>query len=244
MGITAVLWQEWVLFKRKFGQITSTALIGPMLYMIAFGWGLGKGVNIDGHSYMEFVIPGIIALTTMNTSFNAIAQILNINRLYDKTFEEFIISPLPMAYFALGKIIAGTLRGLYASAIIIIVSYLFGVKLHINIWFITLVVLNSMVFAALGFYAALIIQSHADMGRFSTFVMTPMTFLCGTFFSLGQIPVIVKGIIYVLPLTHASTALRSIALGQGFHWYNIAVLLVYFVALFGLGLRQCYRVEA
>ncbi len=244
MGITPVLWQEWVLFKRKFWQITGSALIGPLLYMIAFGWGLGRGLEVEGHSYMTFVVPGIIALTTMNTSYNAIAVLLNIHRLYDKTFEEFIISPISMFHFALGKVIAGACRGLYGGMIILIVSFLFGVKMMLNGWFILLMILNALLFAALGLFAALIIQSHADMGRFSTFVMTPMTFLCGTFFSLDNMPEIVQKIIYLLPLTHASQGLRSLALGNQFNWINGLLLVSYFIVLFLLGLRQCYLVEA
>ena len=244
MGIMPVIWQEWILFKRKFKTISAGALVSPLLYMLAFGLGLGKDLEVNGQPYLVFVIPGIIALTTMNTSYSSIAVLLNIHRIYDKTFEEFIISPLSMFNFTLGKVIAGALRGMYAGAIIIILSFLFGVNLNINIWFIILMFLNALIFAGVGFYAALIIDSHANMSRFSTFVITPMIFLCGTFFPVDNMPLILKKFIYVLPLTHASQGLRSLARGDGFHWMNIFVLLIYLIIVFILGLHEAHRVES
>ncbi len=243
LNITPVLWQEWILFKRKFMTITGSALVSPLLYLLAFGLGLGKNLTVEGEPYLVFVIPGIIALTTMNTSYSSIATLLNIHRLYDRTFEEFIISPLSMFSFTLGKIVAGALRGMYAGAIIIMLSYLFGVNLRINYWFILLMFLNCLVFAGVGFFAALVINSHTNMTRFSTFVITPMIFLCGTFFPVENMPAFVKRLIYFLPLTHASQGLRSLARGEVFNVLNIIVLITYFIVIFILGLRQCYRVE-
>lgn len=239
-----VLWEEWVFFKRRFGQITSSALIGPVLYMIAFGWGMGRGVQVAGQSYMAFIIPGIIALTTMNSSYNAIAVQLNIHRLYDKSFQEYIIAPVSIFGITLGKILAGALRGMYGGALILLVSLLFGNMIRISFWFVVMMFLNSLVFSALGFFAALVVQSHADMNRFGTFLLTPMTFLCGTFFSPDSMPAIVKHVIYILPLTHSSQGLRAISAGGNVSLVNVLVLVFYFIALFALGLRQCYRVEA
>lgn len=232
------------IFKRRFVQITSSALIGPVLYMIAFGWGMGEGVKVAGQSYMAFLIPGIISLTTMNSSYNAIAVQLNIHRLYDKSFQEYIIAPISIVSITLGKILAGALRGMYGGTIILLVSFLFGKMIRINTWFIIIMFLNSLVFSALGFYAALIVQSHADMNRFSTFVITPMTFLCGTFFSPEKMPAVVRSVIYILPLTHSSQGLRAISAGGNINCVNVLVLVCYFLVLFALGLSKCYRVEA
>jgi ABC-2 type transport system permease protein len=205
---------------------------------------VGRGIQVEGQSYMAFLIPGIVALTTMNSSYNAIAVQLNIHRLYDKSFQEYIIAPISIISITLGKILAGALRGMYAGTIIILLSLLFRNGVRVNLWFITIMFLNSLVFSALGFYAALVVKSHADMSRFSTFVLTPMTFLCGTFFSPNQMPGFVKSIIYLLPLTHASQGLRGISAGGGADWINMAVPAIYFLVFFMLGLIQCYRVEA
>ncbi|MBA1334338.1 MAG: Efflux ABC transporter, permease protein [Firmicutes bacterium] len=244
MELLPVLWNEWVFFKRRFWQITSAALIGPVLYMIAFGWGMGRGVQVEGQPYMAFLIPGIIALTTMNSSYNAVAVQLNIHRLYDRSFQEYIIAPVRVISITAGKILAGALRGMYAGTVILLISLLFGSMVRVNVWFILIMFLNSLVFSALGFYAALVVQSHTDMNRFGTFILTPMVFLCGTFFSPDSIPGAIRYIIYILPLTHTSQGLRGISTGGGVNWIHIVVPAIYFLGLFLLGLRQCCRVEA
>ncbi|MDR0662865.1 MAG: hypothetical protein LBF80_02140, partial [Spirochaetaceae bacterium] len=61
----SILWKEWILFKARIVDISASALVGPMLYIVAFGWGLGSAVNIGGASYTSFVIPGIIAMNGM-----------------------------------------------------------------------------------------------------------------------------------------------------------------------------------
>ncbi len=95
MEIFAVLWREFLFFLREdFFNITTSAIITPLLYMVAFGWGLGSDVHIEGYTYMHFVVPGIIALTTMNTSFSAMSVRLNSSRLHEKSFEFYMTSPV------------------------------------------------------------------------------------------------------------------------------------------------------
>ena len=107
MGILTVLWEKWVEFRRDFYKITLAAMIAPLLYILVFG--LGIQTMSHGQSYLNFLIPGVVALTTMNGSFNAIAQNLNVQRLYEKAFDQVIISPTPLWQFIAGQIIGGSL---------------------------------------------------------------------------------------------------------------------------------------
>ncbi len=241
MEIFAVLWREFLFFKRRFFNITTSAIITPLLYMIAFGWGLGSDVHIEGYTYMHFVVPGIIALTTMNTSFSAMSVRLNSTRLHEKSFEFYMTSPVDTRLLALGFIISGTLRGMYASMLVLLISSLFGIRIHMSIGFIIICILNSFLFAALGYGAALTINSHYDINRFSTFVMTPMSFLSGTFFSLSKLPNWMKNFIELLPLTHTTQGLRDIALRGSYNRFSILVLLFYSIVLYVYGVRMTNR---
>lgn len=241
MEIVTVLWREYLFFKRRIVRITSSAIMSPILYLIAFGWGLGRDVVVEGSTYMHFIIPGIIAITTMNTGFNALSSRIITSKLYERSFEYYLTSPISMPLMSLGYILSGALRGIYAATLIVLVSLLFKVKINIDLYFITICFLNSFVFSALGYAAALSVESHYDMGRFNTYIMTPMSFLCGTFFSLENLPVAVKAIIGVLPLSHASTSLRSIVLKGNFSHYSIVVLLAYAVLLYLIGVKMSYR---
>ncbi len=241
MEVFTILWREFLFFKRRIFNITTSAIINPLLYVIAFGWGLGADVQVEGTTYMHFVIPGIIALSTMNTSFSAVSVRVNISRLYEKSFEYYLTSPVNMKLLALGQILSGAFRGMYASMLVLFVSFIFGIYIPINFSFILICFLNSFLFSAFGYSAALSINSHYDMNRFSTFIMTPMSFLCGTFFSLNKLPLAIKKFINILPLTFTTTALRDITLKGSFNINAIFALLIYSAVFYTYGVIMSYR---
>ena len=105
MGIVTILWEKWREFIRDFSRITLAAMVAPLMYLIVFGWGIRNTMN--GQPYLYFLIPGVVSLTTMNGSFNAIAQNLNVQRLYEKAFDQVIISPTPLWQFVAGRKSAG-----------------------------------------------------------------------------------------------------------------------------------------
>ncbi|MCR4435122.1 MAG: ABC transporter permease [Clostridiales bacterium] len=243
MQFMTILWQEYVIFKRKFWSTTTGSMVGPVLYLIAFGWGLGSEIKVGGTGYVSFVIPGIIGLSTMTASFSNIANSINISRIYEKTFEEFMIAPLNMMVYAAGKITAGALRGMYSGLLILLLSLAFRAGVRIDAYFIAIIVLNCFVFSALGFAVGLLIDSHADMGKFTNFIITPMSFLCGTFFPLDKMPFGLKQLIWVLPLTHTSLGLRSRGEDPLSMASHLGILMLYFIVFLFLGARLCKKAE-
>ncbi len=226
-AITTVLWEKWVEFKFEWKKITASALVSPLLYMIALGWGLGSSSAVTDRPYIDFLVPGIIALTTMNTSFSAVAQPLNVQRLYERSFDQIIISPTPMPAYIFGQMLSGALRGIYSGVLILLLSIPFGAAMDITPAFFLVMLLNGMTFGALGVMAAILASTHADIARFSSFVILPMTFLCNTFFPLDRVPSLIKLLISVLPLTHASGALRAMAYGGAPSLVSIGILALY-----------------
>ena len=148
MGILTILWEKWVEFRRDFYKITLAAMIAPLMYLIVFGMGIQTSSH--GEPYLNFLIPGVVSLTTMNGSFNAIAQNLNVQRLYEKAFDQVMISPTPLWQFIAGQIIGGSLRGLYAGGIILLLTMPIGTGLVFNGWSLLVMFLNGAVFSAIG----------------------------------------------------------------------------------------------
>lgn len=242
-GVYAVLWREYIYFIRRYKSITFGSIVSPLLYLITFGYGLGESVKMDGIHYIDFLIPGLVAISSMNTAFNSIATPLTLARLSDKTLEEYICSPVSNISFVLGKVFAGALRGLYSALLILFVSYLFGATIKLSILFFILLLLNCLIFSNIGLFMSLVIKSHMDMARFRNFVMTPMVFICGTFFSLENIPDYISKIIKILPLTPASYGLRAMALGWEYPIWSLVVQFVYFTVFMGLGYYFYSRLE-
>ncbi|QZT36365.1 ABC transporter permease [Halosquirtibacter xylanolyticus] len=235
MEIRTILWREFIFFKNNLFRITSSAIMSPFLYFIAFGWGLGQGVVVEGHPYNQYIVPGIIALSSMGTSFNAVSIRILVSKLHERSFEFYMTAPVRLFLLTLGNIIAGALRGLYAALLILIVTFLFGIQVDLSISLLLVTFLNCLLFASFGYIAAMVVNTHYDMNRFTTFLITPMTFLCGTFFSLDNMPYLLEVLIKILPLTHASIAIRALMLDGQMIWSSVAVLFLYFVGLLWVG---------
>jgi len=212
-GWFAVYYREALILKKKFFKVILSMSLTPALYLVAFGYGMGKGVSVDGRSYLEFLIPGLIAMAGMNHAF-AIAGEINISRFYWRIFEEFQTAPIRPAAYVAGETLAGVTRAILSAMVIIAVASMFGVPLSYNIWFWLGVVLNGFVFSSVAVWAAMVVRSHSDQGMLTNFIITPMAFLGGTVFPLSNMPGWAQTVLSALPITHASHAIRGAAFGQ------------------------------
>jgi ABC-2 type transport system permease protein len=241
--IWTVFWRDWLVLKRRIGRFILSRMVSPVLYLVAFGWGLGRNVQVSQGNYLDFIVPGIIALNSMNISFNSVGSPLNMSRVYHKTLEEYLIAPIASSSFVIGKVLSGALRGLISSLIIILLAYAFGAHALINSWFVVVLVLNCLVFSSMALVAAMVMDSHEDMANFNTYVLMPMSFLCATFFIPDHLPTVLRWLIEILPLTHASYALRAIALGGEAPLFSLIAMLVYIFSFCGLGIWLMEKVR-
>jgi ABC-2 type transport system permease protein len=241
--VWTVFWRDWMVLKRRLGRYILARMISPILYLVAFGWGLGRSITVNQGSYLDFIVPGIIALNSMTISFNAVGTPVNMSRLYHKTLEEYLLAPISASSYVLGKVLAGVLRGLISSAVIIVLAYCFGAHLLLNGWFLLALFLNCAVFAALGLVAAMMMNSHEEMSNFNTYVLTPMSFLCATFFASNQLPAFLYWGIELLPLTHASNALRLSGLSGEAPGVAVIVMVAYLCIFLWIGVGQVKRVR-
>jgi ABC-type polysaccharide/polyol phosphate export permease len=239
MGILTILWEKWVEFRRDFYKITLAAMIAPLMYLIVFGFGIQT--TSHGQPYLYFLIPGVVALTTMNGSFNAIAQNLNVQRLYEKAFDQVMISPTPLWQFVAGQIIGGSLRGLYAGGIILLLTAPIQTGLIVNAAYVAVMFLNGAVFSAVGVVVSFLAKNHADVPRFSNYIIMPMAYLCNTFFSTEKIPHGMREFVAALPLSQTSALLRSISGGEGILWSGIAILFAYLAVLVVIAFWFVYK---
>lgn len=220
----SVLWEDLRVLRHLWQRFLITSLVSPVLYLVAFGWGLGRSINVEGASYLQFVIPGIIALTAMTSSFNGAGMKLNIDRLFYKCFDECLMSPISPLSLIIGKALIGVVRGLISSVAFLIIGFIISPTLMLSPIFAVALLFTCFTFAFLGVLAALLAKSHQDMATFSSLVLLPMTFLGGTFFPLSQLPPALNVILHILPLTHSSQCLRAVTLGQPFPWLSLLAL--------------------
>ncbi|RPH91473.1 MAG: ABC transporter permease [Chroococcales cyanobacterium metabat2.561] len=241
-----VFWGEWLDLRARVLQIAATGLVSPLIYIIGFGLGLGSALDRSmkpsiGDSYLEFILPGMVALSSMAISFGGTTFSICGDRLFNKTFEELLLLPVhPLSLF-LGKVFAGILRGVMTSAAVILVAILFTGKFasFLNPLFLLVLILNCAVFAGLGAIVGLRVTSIESVGLYNNFIIVPMSFLGATFFDPQTLPWALKIIVYSLPLTYASLGLRAAAYDiNQFPWFAIPILLIVAILLSIVGAYQ------
>ncbi|MDO4522138.1 MAG: ABC transporter permease [Eubacteriales bacterium] len=239
MGIITIIWEKWVEFRRDFYKITLAAMVAPLMYLLVFG--LGIQTMSHGEPYLNFLIPGVVALTSMNGSFNAIAQNLNVQRLYEKALDQVMISPTPLWQFIVGQIIGGSLRGMYAGCVILALTMPIGTGLVFNGWSFLILFLNGAVFSSVGVVVSFVAKNHADVPRFSNYIIMPMAYLCNTFFSVERIPRGLREVVSMLPLSQTSSMIRSIACKDQGSLRGIWILVLYLAVFTAASMTFIYK---
>lgn len=227
-----VFLREMMLFRRRFLRLGYffSAMFAPLLYLLAFGLGLGHRVSMAGGSYLEFLLPGLVAMSSMNNSYTWIATSLTVGRLHFRTFQVFIQSPVSPSAIVLGEVFAGMVRGLFASSMILLVGLFLGKGGYLTPLFIPALLLNCFLFSSLGVVSGLLSKSHEDTATFSNFFILPMAFLGGTFFPIEEMPLWLQFIIRTLPLAHTNKLMRAKSVEPD-GLFSLAVL-VFFAVLF------------
>ncbi|MDF0552023.1 ABC transporter permease [Kamptonema sp. UHCC 0994] len=237
-----VFWGDWLDLRIRILPVAAAGLVSPIIYILAFGLGLGSSLPKPaiGGNYLEFMLPGMVALSSMTISFSGTVFSICGERLYTKTFEELLLLPVHPLALHTGKMLAGIVRGLLTSASVILVAVLFTQKLvFLNPLFLLVIVLNCAVFSGLGVIVGLTVKSLEAVGLYNNFLIVPMSFLGATFFDPATLPMALKTIVYLLPLTYASIGLRAAAYDlTKFPWYIVPILLGAAVIFSLIGARQ------
>ena len=239
MGILTVLWEKWVEFRRDFYKITVAAMISPLMYLIIFGMVIQP--SSPGEPYLHFLSPGVVAMSTMTGSFSAIAQNMSVQRLYEKALEQVMASPTPLWQFILGQVIGGSLRGMYAGGIILLLTMPIRTDLTFNALSLFIMFLNGLVFSTIALTLSFLAKSYTDAPRFTSYIITPMSFLCNTFFSTEQMPAGFRQAVSVLPLSQSAGMIRAIANGEDPGWIGFAILAAYLLVFGLLSMNFIYK---
>ncbi|HWR97892.1 MAG TPA: ABC transporter permease [Candidatus Methanoperedens sp.] len=242
-GVRGVLYRELKVFSKHARKQILASSVSPLLFLVAFGWGFGRGVTMEGVPYLTFLIPGLIAMSSLNQSYG-IAQELNISRFYFHIFDEFLIAPVTPFGIVFGETLYGMFRGLVSAALILLIALLFGVPFTPTLLFFAALAIHTFIFASLGVALAMLVQDHAGQAAVTNFVITPMIFLGGTFFSLERLPAQLKLAVSLLPLSHSVRVIRDTFLGRAADPVHFGVLTLFAGGFFVLAHHVVKRVEA
>lgn len=231
-----VAWGDLEYMKGNIIEVLLSSLVGPLLYLLAFGFGVGSSME-DPSAYVMYIIPGIIALTTLSATFSTVSMKILVQRLFYMSFDELLLCPLHISSIILGKTIQGVVRALVSCTILLFVGWALSPQVQISVWVFVMIIAASLMFSLLGLLAGMLTNKTQNLSLFSSIVIIPMTFLCGTLFDSSALPDAAAYVIYALPLTHVSNLVRGIMLPEytvGLD--SIAIVLIYLVVLYSI----CY----
>lgn len=207
-GVRGIYLRETLILRRKLVKTLLASAVSPALFLLAFGYGVGRGTQVGGVDYLAFLLPGLLTMSSMNQSYG-IATEINISRFYFKVFEEYLLAPMQRWQIIVGETCYGITKGLIPVIIIGIYSVFCGVRLQFGPLFLLALLLHLAIFALLGFIAAMIVKSHSDQATINAFLITPMMFLSGTFFPVDQMPLAIRIVASVFPLTYSTQLIRA-----------------------------------
>ncbi|WP_057830479.1 ABC transporter permease [Colwellia sp. TT2012] len=214
IALKSILTKEIQRFMRIWVQTLVPPAITISLYFVIFGSLIGSRIGeMGGFDYMSFIVPGLIMMSVITNSYSNVASSF-FSAKWQRNVEEMLVAPVPNWVIVAGYVGGGMCRGILVGLIVTLVSLLFvDIQLH-NIWvIIATVVLTSATFALGGLINAIFAGSFDDISIIPTFILTPLTYLGGVFYSISLLPEFWQGVSQANPIVYMVNAFRYGFLG-------------------------------
>jgi len=243
-------YQIWIAFitivvreVRRFTRIWPQTLLPPAvtmtLYFVIFGNLIGDRIGpMEGYDYMEFIVPGLIMMAVITSSYaNVVSSFFSMK--FQRSIEELLVSPTPNWVILTGYLAGGMARGLIVGFVVMLVSLFFtSLDFYSPVLIVTTALLTTLVFSLGGFINAMFATKFDDISIVPTFVLTPLTYLGGVFYSINLLSPFWQGLSMANPILYMVNAFRYGVLGASdvAPFYAIGMLVIFAVVLFSLSL--------
>lgn len=229
-------------------RIWRQTLIPPLmnitLYFLIFGHFIGSKIpDMAGYSYMSFIIPGLIMMAVIMESYNASVFPFFMSKFH-RNIEEIMVAPVPNAVILLGFTVSGMIRGLTVGILVTFVAFLFNPIVPAHLFTLFLAALAaSCLFSLLGFANAFFAKSFEDISIVPTFILTPLVYLGGVFYSIEQLSPFWKNLSLFNPIVYIIDIFRYsfLGIGSGHIFYSLIILFILIITLFCLNIYWLNR---
>lgn len=244
VGFKTIVIREYGRILRIWGQTLVPSAVTATLYFVIFGSLIGRRVGqMGGFDYMQYIAPGLIMMAVITNSYaNVVSSFFGAK--FGKHVEEMLVSPLPDWVIVAGYVVGGVLRGLLVGAVVTIVA-LFFTRLHAHHPFIIVaaVLLTAVVFSLGGFINAVFAKNFDQVNWIPTFILTPLTYFGGVFYSVSLLPAWAQHLSLANPILHMVNAFRYGFLGVSDVnvWLAFSIMGAAAVVLFAVALTLMRR---
>ncbi|MCP4757379.1 MAG: ABC transporter permease [Proteobacteria bacterium] len=189
IALQTILYKEIRRFMRIWVQTLIPPAISVILYFVIFGRLIGSRIGtMGGYNYMQFIVPGLIMMSVITNSYaNVVSSFFGTK--FQRNIEELLVSPIPNYIVIFGFVLGGVARGIAVGAIVTVLSLFFADLTVHNLWVtVSTVFLTAVLFSLGGFINAIYATKFDDISIVPTFVLTPLTYLGGVFYSIDLLP--------------------------------------------------------
>jgi ABC-2 type transport system permease protein len=203
---------------KRFLRIWPQTLVPPIitmsLYFLIFGKLIGENLPpLNGFSYITYIVPGLIALSVITNSYNNVVTSFYLAK-FQRSIEEILVAPVSEHTIVLGYVIGGALRGLITALLVIIVASFFTQVFFHNIFVVIFIsIMTACLFSMFGLLNAIFAKKFDDISIIPTFVLTPLTYLGGIFYSTKMLPPVWVAITHINPIFYIVNVFRYGMLG-------------------------------
>ncbi len=214
VGLYTIVRREISRTVRIWSQTFLPSIISMALYFIIFGNLIGSRIGeMEGIRYIDYLVPGLIMMSIITNSYgNVVASFFGSK--FQRNIEEMLVSPLPSSIILWGFILGGVVRGVIVGVLVTLVSMVFT-KLHLqHVWLTLLIaILTALLFSLAGLINAIFAKKFDDINFVPTFVLTPLTYLAGVFYSIRLLPPMWQYVTHANPVFYMVNAFRFGMLG-------------------------------
>jgi ABC-2 type transport system permease protein len=244
-----IVYREVHRFFIVINQTLLAPVISAVLYLFIFGFSLGDRFgSFHGYSYVNFLVPGLVMMGLVNNSFQNPSSSLMISK-FEGNIVDILMAPIGHVEIVLGYMLGGMFRGLLVGGSILAVSCFLALPPFSHpLYLVTVALCSSALFSLFGIVAGIWAEKFDDLAMFPTFIITPLTYLGGVFYSISILPPLWRSVSLLNPLLYMINALRFGFLGVSDvnPYWSLAALVVLDLALFSLCLamlRSGYRLR-
>lgn len=239
IALQTILLKETLRFLRIWIQTLIPPAVTVLLYFVIFGKLIGAQLGpVDGLSYTQYIAPGLIMMSVITNAYSNVVSSF-FSAKFQRHIEEMLVSPLPNAIIVLGFVGGGVARGLAVGMVVTVISLLFT-DLHWQHPLLTfaVMILTSLLFALAGLINGIFAKSFDDISLIPTFVLTPLTYFGGIFYSIQMLPPFWQNASLLNPILYMINAFRFGILGVSDIDIRLAfaIILLLIAVLFGYSL--------
>lgn len=209
IAFETILTKEVLRFSRIWVQTVLPSVITTTLYFVIFGRLIGERIGtMGGLDYLDFIVPGLVLMSVITNAYSNVVSSFYSSK-FSRYVEELLVSPAPNWVILAGYVAGGVARGLTVGIAVMLVA-MFFTDIHIHsIWITALILLMTAVLFSLGgFVNAVYANSFDDISIIPTFVLTPLTYLGGVFYSIDLLPVFWQGLSLANPILYMVNGFR------------------------------------